>query len=75
MEQYKILEIILAKMDDMKANQERINVSLAKMNADQTEAKREREADKEGRMAEMKVIQHEIKALREACRGATNFWL
>jgi hypothetical protein len=43
MEQNKILEIILAKMDDMKANNAEM---MARMDANKAEAKREREADK-----------------------------
>jgi hypothetical protein len=52
MEQNKILEIILAKMDDMKAHQEEM---LARMDADKAETKREREADKEEMMARMEA--------------------
>jgi hypothetical protein len=63
MEQNKILEIILVKMDDMKASQEEM---LARMDADKAEAKREREADKAESKAERKADKEEMMARMDA---------
>jgi tRNA U34 5-carboxymethylaminomethyl modifying GTPase MnmE/TrmE len=79
----QILEL-LAKMnaDQAKsvANQHEMKVQIGglatKMDADRKADKEESKADKEEMMATIRSCQEEtIKALREACREATNSWL
>jgi hypothetical protein len=70
MEQNKILEILLARMDADKAEAKRERKAdkeemMARMNADKAEAKRERKADKAEMKASQEGMMAEIKANRE----------